>query len=117
MNTRVMLYATLIIIGTFISSVAQVMLKKAAMKEYDSSIKEYINPTVIFAYAIFFGSTFLSVLAYKVVPLSMGPILEASSYLYITFFGVTIFKETINKKKVLALALIFFGIVIYALCG
>lgn len=114
MTARFLAYASLILIGTFISSVAQVMLKKAAMKEYTSHVREYLNPTVIIAYIVFFGSTFLSIFAYKVVPLSMGAILEATSYIYVTIFGVTIFKETITKKRMIALVIILTGIVIYA---
>ena len=41
--------------------------------------------------------------------------LEATSYLYVTFFGVTIFGEKLGRQKVLALALILAGIGIYAL--
>ena len=70
---------------------------------------------VIFAYMLFVGTTFLSIIAYRVIPLSMGPILEATSYIYITIFGVKIFKETINRKKVIALACIVSGIIIYAI--
>ena len=54
---------------------------------------------VIIAYGIFFAATILSIMAYKGIPLSMGPVLEATSYIYVTFFGVKIFKESINKKK------------------
>ncbi len=115
MTKRFLVYASLMIFGTFISSVAQVMLKKAAMKEYSSHVREYFNPTVIIAYIIFFGASFLGVLAYKVVPLSMGAILEATSYIYVTVFGATIFKETITKKRIIALVIILAGIVIYAL--
>ncbi len=91
------------------------MLKKAALRKYDSPIKEYLNPLVIFAYAIFFASTLLTILSYKVVPLSLGPILEATSYIYVTIFGVTIFKEHLSKRKLLALSLIIVGIVVYSL--
>ena len=115
MDTKLLAYACLILIGTFISAVAQVMLKKATMKEYSSRIREYLNPLVIFAYAVFFGASLLSVVAYRVVPLSMGPILEATSYIYVTIFGVTVFKETITGKKIAALLIILTGIVIYAL--
>ncbi|MBQ1399455.1 MAG: EamA family transporter, partial [Lachnospiraceae bacterium] len=45
------------------------------------------------------------------------PILEATSYIYVTIFGVLIFHERLNKKKVLALILIIGGIAIYALLG
>ena len=117
MNKTVILYAAVLLIGVFISAVSQVMLKKAALKKYDSKIKEYLNPLVIFAYVLFVGTTFLSIIAYKGIPLSMGPVLEATSYLYVTFFGVLIFKEKMNPRKFVALGLIIAGIVIYAVCG
>ena len=91
------------------------MLKKSAMKQYDSKIKEYMNPLVIIAYIMFVGTTFLSIIAYKGIPLSMGPILEATSYIYVTFFGVKIFGEKLNLRKVVAMGLIIFGIIVYAL--
>ncbi len=109
--------AGLILLGTFISSVAQVVLKKAAMKTYASKLKEYLNPPVIIAYAVFVGTTVFGVFAYKYIPLSLGPVLEASAYFYITFFGVTIFHEKLNKTKILALIFIISGIMIYSLGG
>lgn len=117
MNKTVLLYSCVLLLGVFISAISQVMLKKAAMKKHESVIKEYLNPLVIFAYVLFVGTTFLSILAYKGIPLSMGPILEATSYIYVTIFGVTIFKEKMNLKKVVALGMIIVGIVVYAIVG
>lgn len=111
------LYTFWMLLGVFISSAAQVLLKKAAQKKYASIIKEYLNPWVISAYAIFFGATLLTILSYKVVPLSLGGILEATGYIYITFFGLTIFHEKWNKRKALALVLIVAGIVVYSVFG
>ncbi len=116
-DTTTLCYAALLLIGVFVSAISQVLLKKAALKQYDSRIKEYLNPLVIFAYVLFFGTTFLSILAYRGIPLSMGPILEATSYLYVTFFGVKIFHEKMNAKKYIALALIIGGIAVYAIAG
>ena len=110
-------YILIFLASVFMSSVSQVMLKKAAQKSYDSHIKEYLNPLVISAYLIFVGTTLIGVLAYKVIPLSMGPVLEASSYLYVTFFGVKLFGEKVNGKKIAALFLIVAGIVVYAVLG
>lgn len=90
MNKTVLIYACVLLLGVFVSAISQVMLKKSAMKQYDSKIKEYMNPLVIIAYIMFVGTTFLSIIAYKGIPLSMGPILEATSYIYVTFFGVKI---------------------------
>lgn len=114
MNNSVLLYSCMFLLGVFISSISQVMLKKAALKSYDTPIKEYLNPLVIIAYTLFFGTTLLSIAAYKVIPLSLGPALEATSYIYITFFGVVIFKEKFNKQKFLSLILIIIGILIYS---
>ena len=117
MNKTVLLYSCVLLLGVFISAISQVMLKKAAMKKHESVLKEYLNPMVIFAYVLFVGTTFLSILAYKGIPLSMGPILEATSYIYVTIFGVVIFKEKMNLKKVVALGMIIVGIVVYAIAG
>jgi len=115
MNSSVLMHASLILLGTFLASVSQVMLKKAALRTYDSPIREYLNPLVIAAYLIFVSTTVLSVLAYRGIPLSMGPILEATSYFYVTFFGVRIFGERMTREKWLALACILVGILVYAL--
>ena len=58
-------YALLLLLGVFISAISQVMLKKAALKTYDSKVGEYLNPLVISAYALFVCTTFLSIFAYK----------------------------------------------------
>ena len=117
MDKRVLSYAVLILIGTFISSVAQVMLKKAARRQYASFWQEYLNPRVIIAYVIFFGASLLAVFAYRAVPLSMGPILESTGYIYVTVFGVVIFHEKLSPRKLAALGLILGGIVVYSLLG
>lgn len=116
MEKPMMFYAGLLL-GVFLSAISQVMLKKAALRQYPNKIREYLNPLVIIAYTIFVGTTFLSIYAYKGIPLSMGPVLEATSYIYVTIFGVTIFKEKLNKRKLVGLALIIAGIIIYSLLG
>jgi multidrug transporter EmrE-like cation transporter len=117
MSRTQLLYSLILLIGVFISAISQVMLKKAAQKKYNNKVEEYLNPLVIFAYMMFVGTTLLSVLAYREIPLSMGPVLEATSYIYVTYFGVKIFHENINKKKIIALALIILGILVYSILG
>ena len=114
MSSELLLYAGILLVSVFISSVSQVMLKKSALRTYDSPLKEYLNPLVIFAYVLFVGTTLLSVLAYRGIPLSLGPVLEATGYIYVTIFGVPIFKERMTRGKLAALALIVAGIVVYA---
>lgn len=115
MDKELLCYATIFLLGVFLSAVSQVMLKMSAQKTYSSGIKEYLNPFVIIAYAIFFGTTLLTVLAYKKVPLSMGPILESTGYIYVTIFGAIFFHEKINIRKIAGLLLIILGIAVYAI--
>lgn len=114
---KTFVYSLFVLFGTFISAVSQVMLKKSAMKQYDSPIQEYLNPLVIGAYVIFVVATFCSILAYRVIPLSLGPVLESTSYIYVTIFGVTIFHEKLNKGRIAALIMIIAGILVFSLLG
>ncbi len=114
MNEKI-LFALIFLFGVFISSISQIILKKAALKQYDSKIKEYMNPRVIFAYIIFFAATLCSIMAYKVIPLSLGPILESAGYIFVAFMSWLFLKEKISKQKVLGLSIIVIGIIIYSL--
>ena len=108
--------------AVLLAALSQVLLKKAAMRQYDSVWREYLNPQVIFAYALFFLATLIDVVAYRRIPLSLGPILEASAYLYMLIFGAVVFGafffgERVTARKCFALALILGGIVLFTLAG
>lgn len=117
MSETLAIYSGILLVSVFISAISQVMLKISANKPHKSAVREYANPLVIGAYAIFLLSTLLTVFAYREVPLSLGPVLESTSYLYVTVFGALIFKEKITAKKIGALALIVGGICVFALLG
>lgn len=117
MNENIVLYSGILLTGVFIGAVSQVFLKKASMRKYGSVLQEYLNPMVILAYMLFVGTTLLSVLAYRIVPLSMGPVLESTSYIYVTIFGAVIFKEKLTRRRLTGLALIIAGILIYSMLG
>ena len=115
MDSAFVRYACFALFGVFVGSVSQVLLKKSAQIDHDKPIQEYLNPWVITAYALFVASTLISTLAYKVIPLSMGPLIDATGYFYVTAFGIFIFKERLNPCKVLALVLILSGIVVFSI--
>ncbi len=114
MSATLALYSGILLFSVFISAVSQVLLKESALKSHESTLREYLNPYVVTAYTIFLLSSLLTVWAYKEVPLSFGPVLEATSYLYVTVFGILIFKERLDGRKIFALALILGGIAVYA---
>ncbi len=101
--------------AVLMAALSQVLLKKAAMRHRQTVWQEYLNPQVIFAYGLFFLATLIDVIAYRKIPLSLGPILEASAYLYMLIFGAAFFGERITGRKLLALALILGGIVLFTL--
>lgn len=109
------IYSGIMLISILISSVSQIMLKKSAEKTYPSKLKEYLNPTVIIAYILFFGCTFISMYALKVVPLSMSPVLEASGYIFVAVLSYIFLKEKMTKKQLIGMALIIIGILVYSL--
>lgn len=115
MNEVNWVYALILVSGVLISSVSQILLKKSANIDHGSFIKEYLNPIVVISYLIFFAATILSVFAYKGIPLSMGMILDSTGYIFITVLSVIFLKERPTVKKIVALAVIITGIVIYSL--
>ena len=108
-------YIALYLISVLLSAVSQVLLKKAALRPHRSLLSEYTDIRVVSGYLLFFFCTLLTALAYRGVPRNLGPVLESTGYLYVTIFGVLFFHDKLNRRKVLALALIVFGICVYSL--
>ena len=112
---KVLIYSSIYILGVVISAFAQTLLKKSANIERENKIKEYLNFKTIFAYGIFFGATLCTVLAYKYVPLSMGPILGTTEYLFVAILSYWLLKEKISKKKFIGLITIMLGVLIFSI--
>jgi len=107
-------YIIIFLAASLISAFSQILLKIAAKQQYRSWIFEYLNVRVISAYVIFFLATLLTVYCYKVVPLSIGAMLEASGYVFVTVLGKLILKENISQRKLIGMALVILGVVIVA---
>ena len=107
-------YYIVFVSAALISAFSQILLKIAARKEYASWIYEYLNVRVISAYFIFFAATFLTVYCYKVIPLSIGAMLEASGYVFVTVLGRIILKERVSKQKIIGMALVILGVIAVA---
>ena len=56
-------YSLIYVVGVFVASMAQIVLKKSAKKEHTNLIKEYLNLNVILGYGMLFGSTFITIYA------------------------------------------------------
>ena len=107
-------YVLLFLLSVFVSSCSQIALKKSANRKHESKIKEIMNPLVLGAYVCFFGASLLTVLAYRGLDLSWGPVLETTSYIYIMILSAIFLHEKVSKRKVLGNIIIILGIIIYA---
>lgn len=102
MNNYILLY----IFGIILANYSQILLKKATLQEYDSKLREYVNPYVIIGYSLFVINAGLNVIALKGVPLKQAPVLESLSYVIILVFGWYFLGEKITKEKSLVTLLL-----------
>ena len=107
-----MYYIILFLISVLISSISQILLKASANKTYDTKLKEYMNTRVIGAYLMFFGATFITVIAYREVPLTLGPILESTGYIFVAVLSCLFLKEKVSRRKCIGLVMIMIGVLV-----
>ena len=107
-------YALIFLAGTFIASCSQIILKKAAGLEYRGFWDQYLNRRVIGAYLLMFVSSFFPILAFRAIPMSWGPVLDSSGFLFVSLLSLVFLKEKITRRTLLGLGVIIAGIVVYA---
>ncbi len=107
------IYMIILIISVLVASFAQILLKKSATKTYPNWIREYLNIYVIAGYGMMFLSLFLTSYSYRGLEYSNVPIIESLGYIVVLVLGYLFFKEKITKRKVLGIAIILAGIIIY----
>ena len=108
-------YYALGILSVVIASCSQILLKKGAMKKYESFIREYLNVYVISGYIFMFGSVFLTMIVYRGMNFMNVPVLEAIGYVLVPILSYFFFKERLTKKKMAGIACILAGIFVYYL--
>lgn len=107
--------ALLYVAAVFVSSVAQIILKTAANDQTKKGIKAYLNIRVIAGYGLFFGATLLTTIALKIIPLSLGSVLETAGYVFVPILSRIFLKERINSKSLIGYILIVAGIIVFTL--
>lgn len=105
----------LVIMAMLVSSFGQILLKKSAGRSHANRWREYFNPLLFSAYGLFTLVNFTIVYCYRYIPLSLGPILQSTGYLFITLNGAVFLGEKITWRKVLGLATILLGVAVFVL--
>ena len=105
----------LILFATFITAISQIMLKKSAQQHYTNQITEYVNPLVIGGYTLLLGTTLISVLAMRFIPITLAAALDSTGQIFVPVLSSLILKEHINRQKLIGMAVIIVGLIVYFL--
>ena len=106
-------FMLIMLAGTFVSSISQILLKQSANKEHSSWIKEYLNWRVVVAYLMFFGVLLLNNVCYTRVDLKYGAVIDSAAYVFVLILSHAILKEKISRGKLIGNLIIIAGIIIY----
>lgn len=99
--------------SALIASVSQVLLKKSAGHCYMTKLREYLNPLVIGGYTLLLCTTLINVLALRWVPLTLASALDASGQIFVPILSFLVLGERISRRKLLGMAIIVTGILIF----
>ena len=108
-------YWIVLFLAVAISSTSQILLKKGASKQYDSVIREYLNPWVILGYGMMVLSTLCVIYAYRGVEYKNGSIIESLGFLAVMLLSRVFLGEKITAKKVIGNIIILTGILVFYL--
>jgi multidrug transporter EmrE-like cation transporter len=106
-------HCLIMLAGVIIAALSQFILKKAATREYKRFIDQYLNWRVVVGYGMMVLSTFCTIIAQRVIPLSMSPIWDACSQIFVLSIGFFILHESLTKRKLTGVALMLAGILIF----
>lgn len=100
------------ILAAFVTALSQILLKKSAMKEGGRLISQYLNAYVILGYLLMTAALVMNIWAYRTVEYHLGPLLNASSYIFVLVLGKLILREKISGRALMGNLLILTGILI-----
>lgn len=109
------MYLIIAFISVTIAAFSQILLKKGAMRTYESFIKEYLNLPVILGYGFMFLSVLATMFAYRGVDYMAIQIIEAAGYVLVPILSYIFFKEKLTKYKVVGIMIIIIGMLVYAM--
>lgn len=114
MTNHIIIGSILVLGANLIAAVSQLLLKLAAKKDYPVWWRSYLNPLVITAYGMFFGTTILNVFALRHIPLTLSAALGASGQIFVPAVSALFLKERISRKRLLGMAIIVIGIIVFS---
>lgn len=101
-------YMFLFILSIAVASYSQILLKLGAGKK-----QIYLNGYTIIGYILMVLSTLMTLLAYQKISLSLGQVLQALSFVFVSILSYIFLKEKIEKRTIIGIVIILLGILIF----
>lgn len=108
-----MIYYTLGLTATFISSIGQIFLKISGTGNNNTWKEKFFNKYFLSGNIFFTISTFISIYVLSKLEFSSYYSLTAANYFFISILSRIILRESIDYKKIFGNGLIIAGIIIY----
>ena len=108
-----MIYYYLALAAVLFTGVGQVLLKIGTRK--GGTLRMYFNPATLAGYGIFMVATVCSIYAMQEMDLKALYALTSLTPLVVMTLSVYVLKETLTKNKVIAVGLIFCGLLVFNL--
>lgn len=108
-------FVLVMFLSVIVASVSQVLLKKSAVKTYNTVVKEYLNGYVICGYGLLFLSMLLTIYAYSGMEYKNGPVIESVGNVIVLILGYFVFGERISIRKMAGIVCIIAGVVVFYL--
>lgn len=102
-----------LIASVVVASFSQILLKRGAMKEYSSWLRQYLNPWVISGYILMFGSVFLVNLGLRTLNYLNAPMMESLGYVLVPVLSALFFHEKLTWRKSVGIGCIIAGMIIF----
>jgi drug/metabolite transporter (DMT)-like permease len=108
-----MIYYYLALAAVLLTGAGQVLLKIGARKR--GIVEMYTNPATLAGYGMFLVVTICTIYALQVMDLKTLYALMSLNPLVVMVLSVLVLKETLTKTKVIAVGLIFSGLLVFNL--
>jgi drug/metabolite transporter (DMT)-like permease len=109
-----MFYFIIGFIGVLITSLAQILLKYAAIKKKESSfILFFINKYTIVGYTLMFSVTIINLYIFKYIELKYALVFLPSSFILVLIFSKFMLNENFDKRDWWAYLIILLGVIIF----
>ena len=111
-----MIYYVIVIVGVFLCSASQLLLKASASREHQCSVGVILNWRVMVSYGIMFATLITNIYAMKHgVLLKDMPILEATGYVFVPLLSSFFLAEKVSICNICSIVLIILGIIVFYL--